>query len=422
MKNIFVYKTLRSETTVRDVLGHDKEEIPFTLCGWSREQCSGPGGYETLVPEADGSTSGAVIVCTAEEAAKLAAWEDGYELRAVGTFEGDPLYAFIRLERDEKRKSVDSRFKSCISEVKSFDDNALTLKHWISTESQDDGGDIMMADGMERRGNIVVDFEHGKDPVKGVEPIAKCLGLETGVNAKGKKGLIATTRFFDDEQGRRLYRKAKELYMPNWSIEWEPIPGGNFPVKGGTRHDKWRLLAYSLVKLGMNEDATADAGLKFLIQEQPVHGRRTTLAAEVGARVAHAALVTAHECLVAAMHAKCHDAACADAPEEIADRLVSEHAPILKEHIADFVSCYRVLAAERPCKSLIEFTAMFGGRRRRYRRRQRRPRGQQRLHFRAYTVKRRTANRRPARSTPPRSPPESRQRLKRMSTNYPAPP
>ena len=47
MKNIFVYKTLRSETTVRDVLGHDKEEIPFTLCGWSREQCSGPGGYET---------------------------------------------------------------------------------------------------------------------------------------------------------------------------------------------------------------------------------------------------------------------------------------------------------------------------------------------------------------------------------------
>ena len=180
------------------------------------------------------------------------------------------------------------------------------------------------------------------------------------MNAKGKKGLIATTRFFDDKQGRRLYRKAKELYMPNWSIEWEPIPGGNFPVKGGTRHDKWRLLAYSLVKLGMNEDATADAGLKFLIQEQPVHGRRTTLAAEVGARVAHAALVTAHECLVAAMHAKCHDAACADAPEEIADRLVSEHAPILKEHIADFVSCYRVLAAERPCKSLIEFTAMFG--------------------------------------------------------------
>jgi len=258
-------------------------------------------------------------------------------------------------------------FKTFQSSIKSFDDEQLILKHWISTESQDDGGDIMAAEGMTLRGNIVVDFEHGKDPVKGVEPIAKSLGIEVGYNDQGVKGLIATTQFFPDEEGRRLYQKAKEMYMPNWSIEWEPIEKSK--IKGGTYHSRWKLLAYSLVKLGMNKDATTDNNLKFIAKEgapmepetkgaqQPPEQK--SLANTVGLRVARNALDMAHSAMIDEMHCKVWDDKCKDEAEVIADSLTGQHSEILKEHITNFVKCYRAMQKEARPKSLSEFKAMF---------------------------------------------------------------
>lgn len=155
-------------------------------------------------------------------------------------------------------------------EVMSFDDKTLTLEHFISTETQDSGGDIMLADGMKERGSVVVLFQHGLDPVYGNEPIAKPLGVRVGLNKQGKKGLIARTQYFDgsqltppDNTGEKLYQKDKQGFMPNWSIGFEIVKSE--PVSGGGRRvSEWLLHEYSKVAIGMNSEATSDFGVKLL--------------------------------------------------------------------------------------------------------------------------------------------------------------
>jgi hypothetical protein len=162
--------------------------------------------------------------------------------------------------------------KSFIAEVKSFDDKSLTIDHFISTETQDSGGDIMRADGMKMRGKPVVLFQHGQDPQKGMEPIAKILGISVGTNSAGKKGLIAKTQYYDgskltppDNTGERLYQKAKQGFMPNWSIGWAPIKSSP-TVNGGRDVTEWELHEYSQVAVGMNDEATCD--IKSILGDQ----------------------------------------------------------------------------------------------------------------------------------------------------------
>ena len=108
------------------------------------------------------------------------------------------------------------QYKELPGKVVSWDDATLTITHFISTETQDSGGDVMIAKGMQLRGKPVVLFQHGQDPVFGNEPIAKALKIEAGEN-EGKVGILATTQYFDDRKltvpssvGERLYMKAKD--------------------------------------------------------------------------------------------------------------------------------------------------------------------------------------------------------------------
>ena len=172
------------------------------------------------------------------------------------------------------------------SELKAFDDKALILEHVISTETKDDSGDVMLADGMKVRGKPVVLFQHGLDPRFGAEPIAKVLDVKVGTNKAGKKGVVARTQYYDgsklnppDNTGRRLYEKAKSNFMPNWSIGFsigkaEPIPEGGRLVK------EWNLHEYSQVSVGMNSEATTDeekqieelcTKMLFKVESQPPH-------------------------------------------------------------------------------------------------------------------------------------------------------
>ena len=164
-------------------------------------------------------------------------------------------------------------------EVKACNDDTLTIDHFISTESVDDGGDCLSADGMKMRGKVVVLVQHGKDPKYGCEPVAECLGIKVGFNKAGKKGLIATTKYFDgsklnppDNTGHRLYEKAKSI-MPNWSVGWLPVPGA-VEQRGGVNYVKeWMLLEYSQVNVGMNSEATTEKveeaiRLKFMVEEK----------------------------------------------------------------------------------------------------------------------------------------------------------
>jgi len=165
------------------------------------------------------------------------------------------------------------QFKVFEGRMTDHDDMNLMIEHFISTETQDSGGDIMRADGMKMRGKPVVLFQHGMDPKFGSEPIAKVLDIRVGEYA-GKKGLIAKTQYFDgsklnppDSTGQRLYAKAKDGTMPNWSIGFNSLK--EKPCEGGRVVEEWELHEYSQVAVGMNSEActlsAAAPELKFII-------------------------------------------------------------------------------------------------------------------------------------------------------------
>lgn len=145
--------------------------------------------------------------------------------------------------------------------IKAFDDSTLTIEHFISTEGKDRSGDIVRADGMRMDGVPVVLKQHGFDVDTGREPIAKPVSIEVGKDGNGTKGILAKTQYFDgskltppDNTGQRLYEKAKEKFMPYWSIgftidESEGIAGGGKDIL------KWNLLEYSQVGVPDNIQA-----------------------------------------------------------------------------------------------------------------------------------------------------------------------
>jgi len=175
--------------------------------------------------------------------------------------EGKPHNQCVSLWENKNRKGVNSMEpikKIFESEIKSFDDKTLTIEHFISTEQEDRSKDIVRADGMFMDGTPVVLKQHGFDPDTGHEPIAKPLSIAVGTNEKGVKGIIVKTQYYDgsgltppDNTGQRLYQKAKERFMPYWSIGFSsddavPRPGG------GTEFKKWRLNEYSQVGIPDN--------------------------------------------------------------------------------------------------------------------------------------------------------------------------
>ena len=251
--------------------------------------------------------------------------------------------------------------KSFKAELLSFDDKALTLEHFISTETEDSGKDIMLADGMEKRGNVVVLFQHGLDPKFGNEPIAKVLDIRTGTNKKGAKGLIAKTQYFNgaaltppDNTGERLYLKSKTGVMPNWSIGFESLietPTSN----GGRIVKKWLLHEYSQVAIGMNAEATTELGaampeVKFGVvfkredeveQKTPVEppaAKGSLTSTKTGAKVAHKAMLIIHKAMIEDLKA----AATAEefspvSAEKCAKECMGEYSEAVSGHVKTYI-------------------------------------------------------------------------------------
>lgn len=148
------------------------------------------------------------------------------------------------------------------AEIKGFNDKDLILTHFISTEQEDRSKDIVHADGVRFDGVPVVLKQHGLDPDIGMEPIAKSLGLAVGTNSSGVKGIVATTQYYDgsslvppDNTGRRLYEKAKNGFMPYWSIGFRiedgtPRPGGGIDIK--------RSLVYEYSQVAVPDNVGAE--------------------------------------------------------------------------------------------------------------------------------------------------------------------
>ena len=149
-------------------------------------------------------------------------------------------------------------YKNFAAHVKGYDDTELWIDHFVSVEVEDRGGDTLHADGLRIFGRPTTLFAHGKDPVIGQEAIARPLWIKPSI-FKGYKGIAARTKFYDgshltppDNTGRRLYEKARDAYLPNWSVGFIPIKWTE--TNGGRGRDitEWELLEYSMVPVGMN--------------------------------------------------------------------------------------------------------------------------------------------------------------------------
>jgi len=148
---------------------------------------------------------------------------------------------------------MDKVIKTFVAEVKSVDKKNLIVTHFISTEEPDRALDVVRAEGMVVRGRPAVLVGHDYND----EPVAKPLELTTGENKAGKKGIIAKTQYYPDDRGKRLFQKAIDGYMPNWSIGFSSIE--DEPINnGGTDFKKWELLEYSQVAVPMNPGATIE--------------------------------------------------------------------------------------------------------------------------------------------------------------------
>jgi hypothetical protein len=174
------------------------------------------------------------------------------------------------LEKGETKFNV-----SIESEYREFDDQALTITHFISTEDEDRVGDIVRADGGDATDfmrNPVVLFGHDDYSF----PIGKCLWLKvtTKTNAQGMavKGILVKTQFEDvsgsanaPSVGRTCYELWKGGFLNASSIRLRPKKDGYIPRMDdngnwiGIEFTKWFLFEYSIVDIPCNQEALRNA-------------------------------------------------------------------------------------------------------------------------------------------------------------------
>lgn len=169
-------------------------------------------------------------------------------------------------------------------EAKEFDDGQMTVVHFVSTESQDRGGDIVRAEGIDDanyRTNPVVLYGHDHNAF----PIGKSLWRKV-TTRNGVKGYLAKTQFAPTDEGKKAYELWKGDFLNAASIgfipvEYDPIVDRQNKVVG---HDflKSELLEYSIVPVPMNAEAVKAAIQKSIGSEFSVKAAERMLKATEG--------------------------------------------------------------------------------------------------------------------------------------------
>lgn len=138
---------------------------------------------------------------------------------------------------------------------KAYDDQKMTLTHFITTVTPDRYGEIVNPYGMDSRNfrkNPVVLFGHDINRTV----IGKNLSLSVD-----DFGVKATTQFADTEAGREVYRLNKDGFLNAWSIGFIPRKVIHQKAKGNDKEelftiiDEWELIEYSSVVIPANPDS-----------------------------------------------------------------------------------------------------------------------------------------------------------------------
>lgn len=163
---------------------------------------------------------------------------------------------------------MDKVFKNFTnSSVREFDDEEMSVVHFISTENEDRYGDIVRAEGMNDKHyskNPVVLFGHDHNSF----PIGKSLWRKTTIR-DGVKGILAKTKFAKTEEGKIAYELWKDGFLNSASIGFIPkkynlITKQDGGSDGGYDFKEWELLEYSIVTIPANAEALRLAYTKSL--------------------------------------------------------------------------------------------------------------------------------------------------------------
>jgi len=164
--------------------------------------------------------------------------------------------------------------KHFISESeKSFNDDELTISHYISTITPDRYGDIVNPSGMDATNyakNPVVLFGHRSNSLV----IGKNLELQVRHN-----GVSAVTKFADTDQGREIYKLNRDGFLNAWSIGFIPKreveKKDEISGKVYNHIEEWELLEYSSVPIPANPDCLnlmlkdlQDVTIKNILEEE----------------------------------------------------------------------------------------------------------------------------------------------------------
>jgi HK97 family phage prohead protease len=146
------------------------------------------------------------------------------------------------------------RYKNFVSSEKSFNDDEMTITHYISTSTPDRYGEIVNPFGMDDtnfRKNPVVLFGHNSRNLV----IGKNISL-----VADEYGVKAITKFADTDTGRDLYKLNRDGFLNAWSIGFLPVGEITKKYDDKTKEtysyiEKWELLEYSSVPVPANPDA-----------------------------------------------------------------------------------------------------------------------------------------------------------------------
>ena len=163
-------------------------------------------------------------------------------------------------DNQDEQKIVGEKMWKNLSEsgVSEFDDEEMTIVHFITTESADRYGDVVRADGMNDKNyskNPVVLFGHDHNSF----PIGKSLWRKSTLR-DGVKGVLAKTKFAKTEDGKIAYSLWKDGFLNSASIgfipkDYDMILKSKDNESGGYDFKSWELLEYSIVTVPANAEA-----------------------------------------------------------------------------------------------------------------------------------------------------------------------
>lgn len=261
------------------------------------------------------------------------------------------------------------KFRAAIKGFKGFrDPDNLIIDQIISTEERDDGGDIMIQEGMVERGEVVVLYQHGKDPVIGTMPIGKPLAFRRET-INGVKCTIARMQYYDGSKlpvphnlGRLLYDMDEKGFLPNNSIGFTALE--ERPDVGGRIVTKWAIHEFSKVNVGMNAGCISMRNLDGKVEYKLMDGTesapvaKTTLKsrfndlfektfekesktmstpAVIAHKIAHKACHVVHAAFIDEL--KSEAGKCGDTSnfEEIATRCLKEYGEMVHPYVSKYI-------------------------------------------------------------------------------------